>query len=240
MKTVIFQSKKQKKNNMPQTNLNLSSAVVDIPDNSISESKLDFTIDKFPSGTITMFSGSTAPDGWLICSGDQLPNGTGTVQGKTADFSALYAIVSSNYDAAGRLPDCRGIFVRGAGSQTVSGKSFSAALGNKATDKTIQHTHGVSGSITTTSTASYFNVSSNDRPVKSKATVGVVNNFNEGTGTSINVLTNTVGSVPSSWPDAAPPGITSTSTHTLSTINQTNGQAETAPAAIVLNYIIKI
>jgi microcystin-dependent protein len=236
MKTVIFQSKKQKKNNMPQTNLNLSNSSVDIPDNSISESKLDFTIDKFPSGTITMFSGSTAPNGWLICSGDQLPNGTGTVQGKTADFSALYAIVSSNYGAAGRLPDCRGIFVRGAGSQTVSGKSFSAALGSKAADKTIQHTHGVSGNITTASAANYTGFGNNQKPL-AVGTLTTTSNFNEGTQssgiTAVNLPSGSLG-------PAAPPNITSTSTHTLSTINQTNGQAETAPAAIVLNYIIKI
>lgn len=60
-----------------------------------------------PIGTVIWFAGTTAPTGYLKCNGDAIPNGSGTVQGVTADFSALYAIVSAN------VPDLRGEFIRG-------------------------------------------------------------------------------------------------------------------------------
>lgn len=41
-----------------------------------------------------------------------MPNGNGTVQGVTADFSALHAVLGNTYGAAGRLPDLRGQFIR--------------------------------------------------------------------------------------------------------------------------------
>ena len=60
-----------------------------------------------PIGTVIWFAGTTAPTGYLKCNGDAIPNGSGTVQAVTADFSALYAIVSAN------VPDLRGEFIRG-------------------------------------------------------------------------------------------------------------------------------
>ena len=60
-----------------------------------------------PVGTVITFAGSTPPTGYLKANGDTIPDGTGTVQQITADFSALYAIVGAT------LPDLRGEFVRG-------------------------------------------------------------------------------------------------------------------------------
>ena len=60
-----------------------------------------------PVGTVITFAGSTPPTGYLKANGDTIPNGTGTVQSITADFSALHAIVGAT------LPDLRGEFVRG-------------------------------------------------------------------------------------------------------------------------------
>ena len=66
-----------------------------------------------PTGAVFHFAASTPPTGYLKANGDTVPNGSGTVQGVTADFSALYAILGSTYGAAGRLPDLRGEFLRG-------------------------------------------------------------------------------------------------------------------------------
>ena len=52
-------------------------------------------------------AGTPPPTGYLKANGDTIPNGTGTVQGVTADFSALYALVGAT------LPDLRGEFIRG-------------------------------------------------------------------------------------------------------------------------------
>ena len=49
-----------------------------------------------PVGTVLSFAGTTAPDGYLLCNGDTVPNGTGTIQDKTADFSALYGVVGNS------------------------------------------------------------------------------------------------------------------------------------------------
>ena len=66
-----------------------------------------------PSGVIQWFAGSTAPTGWLVCNGDAVPNGSGTVQGVTEDFSYLYTVLGTTYGTAGTLPDLQGTFVRG-------------------------------------------------------------------------------------------------------------------------------
>jgi microcystin-dependent protein len=92
-----------------------------------------------PTGSVYHFASSTAPTGFLICNGDAVPNGSGTVQGVTTDFSALYAILGTTYGVAGTLPDLRGYFVRGAG--TNSDGTVSGAFGNKQGDLIKNHTH---------------------------------------------------------------------------------------------------
>ena len=71
-------------------------------------------------GTVIWYAGSTAPTGYLKANGDSIANGSGTTQGVTANFAALYAIVGAN------LPDLRGEFVRGwdDGKGTDSGRSI--------------------------------------------------------------------------------------------------------------------
>jgi hypothetical protein len=66
-----------------------------------------------PPGAVFHFAASTAPTGYLKANGDTIPNGTGTVQGITANFSALYQILGTTYGVAGQLPDLRGEFIRG-------------------------------------------------------------------------------------------------------------------------------
>lgn len=69
-----------------------------------------------PTGSIQAYAGDTTPTGWLICNGDTVPNGTGTVQGFTANFAALYAVLGSTYGSAGALPDLRGRTIAGVDS----------------------------------------------------------------------------------------------------------------------------
>ena len=64
-------------------------------------------------GTVSYYAASTAPTGWLFCNGVTVPNGTGTVQGITANFSALYNVVRDTYGTMGTVPDLRGQFIRG-------------------------------------------------------------------------------------------------------------------------------
>lgn len=74
---------------------------------------------KLPAGTITMFAGSTAPAGWLICDGRSV---------SSVDYPELYAVIGTTYGGYGtnfQLPDLRGRFPVGKNSGTFS------ALGSK-------------------------------------------------------------------------------------------------------------
>jgi len=58
-----------------------------------------------PVGSLIMYAGPTAPEGWLLCIGSAVPNGSGTIQGITSDFSKLYAVIGANLpDLRGRIP----------------------------------------------------------------------------------------------------------------------------------------
>lgn len=90
--------------------------------------------DAVPTGAVFHFAASTAPTGYLKANGDTIPNGSGTVQGVTANFSALYAVIGSTYGSAGQLPDLRGEFLRGwdDSAGVDSGRTF----GSSQTDST--------------------------------------------------------------------------------------------------------
>lgn len=123
-----------------------------IADGAITTSKFASGL-SIPVGAVFHFAASTAPVGYLKANGDIIPNGSGTVQGVTADFSALYAIIGSTYGSAGKLPDLRGEFIRGfdAGKGTDSGRTFgsSQTQGTKrpttpfTTDTEPAHNHSI-------------------------------------------------------------------------------------------------
>lgn len=94
-----------------------------------------------PIGAVFHFASSSAPTGYLKCNGDTLPNGSGTVQGVTANFAALYAVVGSTYGSAGKLPDLRGEFVRGWDDSR--GVDTSRSFGSAQSDELKSHNHTV-------------------------------------------------------------------------------------------------
>jgi hypothetical protein len=92
-----------------------------------------------PIGAVQAFAMNSAPAGWLVADGSVVPNGNGTVQGITANFSALHSAVGTTYGVAGALPDLRGYFVRGWGQNTDG--TTSGTLGQKQSQSLINHTH---------------------------------------------------------------------------------------------------
>jgi phage-related tail fiber protein len=116
-----------------------------IANDAVTLDKINFTLNSVPTGAIFHFAASTPPTGYLKANGDTVPNGTGTVQGISANFSALYAILGSTYGAAGRLPDLRGEFIRGwDNSRGIdSGRTFGLTQG----DDFKSHTHNVNNQV---------------------------------------------------------------------------------------------
>jgi len=84
-----------------------------IANGAVTQDKISTTVVTVPIGAVFHFAASTAPIGYLKCNGDTVTNGVGTVQSVTANFSALYAVLSSPYGSPGKLPDLRGEFIRG-------------------------------------------------------------------------------------------------------------------------------
>ena len=100
-----------------------------------------------PVGSVFHFAASTAPTGYLKANGDPIPNGYGTVQGITTNFSALYTILGETYGLYGdgeqvlrRLPDLRGQFIR---SWADDGTTYDAArpFGQTQADDFKSHAH---------------------------------------------------------------------------------------------------
>jgi microcystin-dependent protein len=104
--------------------LNLSSKTVTLPA-SIS----------LPTGAVMAFAMNSAPAGWLACNGAAVSRST---------YSALFSAVSTTYGTGDgsttfNLPDLRGYFVRGHG--TNGDGAVSGAFGAKQADVIIAHTH---------------------------------------------------------------------------------------------------
>lgn len=96
-----------------------------------------------PPGTVIAFAGATAPTGYLICNGDIIPNGIGTVQTVTADFTNLYNAIGASFSGNGVdhvLPDLRGEFIRG-WSQGKAGVDTGRTLGSFQAGAIEQHAH---------------------------------------------------------------------------------------------------
>ena len=108
-----------------------------------------------PVGTIMAYGGATAPDGWLLCDGSTIGNGSSGANHADNDLFDLYDVLRSTFGGAYNwasgdavnLPDLRGIFPRGAGTHgTLSdakGSAFTSTLGIYQNDGFQGHWHQV-------------------------------------------------------------------------------------------------
>ena len=90
-----------------------------------------------PVGTVIMFAADKAPSGYLICSGDSVPNGVGEIQGVPADFSELYSLLGTSYSTNSevKLPNMKGNFPKGYNNGTFG--MYEASKYNSGTEETI-------------------------------------------------------------------------------------------------------
>ena len=90
-----------------------------------------------PVGSVQMFAGSSAPEGWVLCDGTTLDSVA------NPKYAALFAVISTTYGGTGaasfKVPNCRGVFVRGAGSQTIGAETYTATLGVSQNDATAKN-----------------------------------------------------------------------------------------------------
>jgi microcystin-dependent protein len=178
-----------------------------------------------PVGSVIMFAGTAAPTGWLLCDGSTLDSVA------NPQYANLFTAIGTTYGGTGassfKLPDCRGIFVRGAGSQTIGAETYSATIGTSQNDSTAvnglatssagSHDHG---GFTGSSAVSYYSY---------------------GTGGATPVSTMGAPLNAGIYNTYTLPG--SSHSHTISTdgthTHNLTGDSETRPANLAMNYIIK-
>lgn len=93
-----------------------------------------------PAGIIAPFAGTAAPAGWLACQGQVVSQTT---------YAALFAAIGATWNTGGegagnfRLPDLRGIFLRGTGTNGTGSSSGAVgpSVGGYATDTYLNHSH---------------------------------------------------------------------------------------------------
>lgn len=105
----------------------------------IASTKLETTAQQslVPAGAVMPFAMNSAPSGWLAADGTAVSRTT---------YATLWAAIGTTHGAGNgsttfNLPDLRGIFVRGSGSQTISGTTYSATFAAKQQDELKSHTH---------------------------------------------------------------------------------------------------
>jgi len=121
-----------------------------------------------PVGSVQAFAISTAPSGWLAANGNTIGSASSGATNASADYSALFSVLWDNWtntnlpilDSAGAastrgvsasadfsankrlpLPNLQGIFIRGSGSQTISGTNFSGTFAEKQSHQIADHRH---------------------------------------------------------------------------------------------------
>lgn len=106
-----------------------------IANGAVTQEKLNAGITLVPTGAIMPFAMNSAPSGWLAANGSAVSRTT---------YAALFAAIGTTYGAGDgnttfTLPDLRGYFVRGSG--TNSDGTASGTFGAKEADSFKSHDH---------------------------------------------------------------------------------------------------
>jgi microcystin-dependent protein len=100
-----------------------------------------------PVGTILPYAGSVAPTGYLLA--------TGAAVSRTGATAALFAVIGTTYGVGDgvntfNIPDLRGIFMKGCGTSSklcnANATAFSGTLGGYCNDMTQGHKHYINSS----------------------------------------------------------------------------------------------
>lgn len=189
------------------------------------------------AGEIFAFAGSVAPGGFLLCNGSAVSRST---------YKTLFDSIGTTFGAGDgsttfNLPNGSGLFLQGSGSQILSAKTFNGStVGTRSA-----HTTAVNGLSCGTSCSASIVLNAGDlshtHSLSDFYGSGTLDAYN---GTPSPTQTLVQGSGTSNQADTTNSAL-STHSHSLSysvshatTLSSTD--TETAPAALSLNYIIKI
>ena len=94
-----------------------------------------------PIGTISPFGGSVIPNGYLLCNGDEVLK---------TDYADLYTVIGDSFGTASantkfKLPDLRGEFLRGAGTNSHTNQGDGGTVGEHQNGTLNKYIEGVSG-----------------------------------------------------------------------------------------------
>jgi len=142
-----------------------------------------------PAGIIAPFAGTSAPSGWLACQGQAISRST---------YATLFTAIGTTWGSGDgsttfNLPDLRGVFLRGTGTNATGSSSGAVgpSVGTYAADTYLNHSHTATDSGHTHST-SYFGSPGLSPGGTTYNTVS--GSTNTGTGyASITVATSTTG-----------------------------------------------
>ena len=92
-----------------------------------------------PAGAVMPFAMNSAPSGWLAADGTAVSRST---------YATLFAAISTAHGVGDgsttfNVPDLRGIFVRGSGSQAISGITYNKTFAAKEGDAFQGHRHAM-------------------------------------------------------------------------------------------------
>lgn len=98
-----------------------------------------------PAGVIAPFAGTSVPTGWLAC------NGASVLQ---SAYPNLFAAIGTTWGSSGagyfNVPDLRGMFLRGTGTNTTGASSGAVgpAVAGYAADTYLNHSHTATSNVT--------------------------------------------------------------------------------------------
>ena len=179
------------------------------------------TVAGVPIGSVFCIAHTSVPSGYVECNGASIPNGTGTVNGVTANFAPLRALIGSS------LPDLRGEFIRGFdnGRGVDSGRSMLSSQSSQFG----QHNHNVSAS----SNSSVSDPGHNHRVRVGTSGTGGGNVSDRDSQNPGNFVSNQI--------ENANTNISVSTSTSISQSNRggTDNSSETRPRSIAMMYIIK-
>ncbi len=109
--------------------------------NGLTASNIDPAAGLTPAGGVIMYGGASAPTGWLLCDGSAVSRTT---------YSALFSAIGTVYGVGNgsttfNVPNAKGVFIRGTGSQTINAVTYTGTRGTSQRDQFAAHHHALWG-----------------------------------------------------------------------------------------------